>query len=130
MQAEMEGFDRLRAALLSRTGSVQDFLPVAEAAQGGGSSTKELLEGKEVELDPLKITLHCESVSGIGFEKDALYKERGIQVNKVSHNTVLILVTIGTTQSMADHLIRSLKDWRPEPAEKKLTEIKPIPQFS
>ncbi len=129
MQVQMEGFDRLRTAR-----------SIAERIRDGLSSSavrpltlkelaRELVDTAEVGLDPLKITLCCEGIPGMKFRDEVLYKQRGIQINKYSHNTVMILVTIGTTHSMADHLVRSLRDWRPAEGAKRPSKIR-IPRFS
>src|ERR1035438_5661423 len=73
---------------------------------------EKLTNNDEVDLDPLKITLHFSGMHGAEFHEQELYERFGIQTNKYSHNTVLALVTIGTTWSMADQLVRKLQDWR------------------
>jgi arginine decarboxylase len=112
MQAEMEGFDRLKDAHEIATWIRSEFSTGhIRALEMVDLTTDRLTTFNEATLDPLKITLYVDGISGARFREDVLYGQFGIQTNKYSLNTVLILVTIGTTWSMADHLVRSLKQW-------------------
>lgn len=70
---------------------------------------QELLKDN-VSLDPTKLTIDC-SRSGFTARKIqlALFEHYGIQVEKVTHNTVSILVTLGTTDSKVLRLLRALQ---------------------
>jgi arginine decarboxylase len=130
MQAEMEGFDRLRQSLQIAQWIRHEFSsgPVRALIEED-LATKQLIKNNEVALDPLKITLYVQGIPGVRFREEELYRKLGIQINKYSHNTVLILVTIGTTWSMADHLVRSLKQWVPSPPTSHARALN-IPTFS
>lgn len=134
MQAQMEGHDRLQRAI-EIADWIREELRVGPVRVLGKEHL--LPEGldtsnSEYALDPLKITLHFEGVAGSEFREKQLYRRFGIQVNKYSHNTVLVLVTIGTTLSMADRLVRRLKKWTPfayVDFQEGAQELK-IPEFS
>jgi arginine decarboxylase len=105
----MEGYDRI-----ARACSIARWIR-SELAEGHCRilSEEDLCSGidrREAMLDPLKLTLYCGGQHGSFVREQRLFKERGIQVNKFSHNTVLLLVTIATTWSMADYLIRAIRD--------------------
>ena len=132
MQAELEGYDSLSRAL-EISQRVRDALNVPNAVRvlTADELQSEILrrEGSAA-LDPLKLTLHSPHMSGSAFREEHLYGKCGIQVNKTSHNTALALVTIGTTYSMADHLIGSIRKWRPETSESHYKSPGKIPRFS
>jgi arginine decarboxylase len=107
----MEGFARLERCFshaehlregIARTGAfrvltLEDMLP-------------EELAGDGIRLDPTKLTI---DVSGAGMSarqlQRALYEDHAIQVEKVTHNTVSVLVTLGTTQSKVLRLLSALR---------------------
>lgn len=132
MQAELEGYDAL-----SRAMEISEWI---RASLGSRNAVRVLTADElqsetlrregSVALDPLKLTLHSPQMSGRAFREEHLYGKCGIQVNKSSHNTALALVTIGTTYSMADHLIRSLRNWKPETSEPQGKFPGNIPRFS
>ena len=134
MQAEIEGYDLLNKALSIadwiRNTFNDDSMPI-RALKLEDLTTKSLRNENNAFLDPLKITLKVDGLPAAKFKKDELYAEMGIQTNKYSNNTVLILVTIGTTWSMADHLVRSLLSWKPALRKNIISsEIENIPLFS
>lgn len=131
MQAEIEGFDLLGGALRIATLIRHELSagPV-RALTLKDLITQRLAESNEAWLDPLKVTLHFDRMPGSQFHEQELYDRFGIQTNKYSHNTVLTLVTIGTTWSMADHLVRSLKSWVPPAASTRPRVNGHIPPFT
>lgn len=110
-QMSMEGFSRLDRCIgyaqELRTGiaaterfrvlELDDMLP------------RELLNDG-VRLDPTKLTI---DVSGAGCSaralQKALYKKHSIQLEKITHNTLSVLVTLGTTQSKVLRLLNALR---------------------
>jgi arginine/lysine/ornithine decarboxylase len=110
-QMSMEGFARLTRCIafatqlreaIGETGcfrvlTLEDMLP-AELADDG------------IRLDPTKLTI---DVSASAFTarriQRQLYERYSIQVEKVTHNTLSVLVTIGTTQSKVLRLISALR---------------------
>ena len=68
------------------------------------------LKADNIRLDPTKLTIDISRSGFTGKEIQlTLFKENGIQVEKTTHNTVTILVTLGTTESKAMRLIQALK---------------------
>ncbi|NKX55001.1 ornithine decarboxylase [Arthrobacter sp. E918] len=64
----------------------------------------------EFVLDPSRLTLHIglTGVDGDSFRTSCLMDRFGIQVNKTSRNTVLLMTNIGTTRSAVAYLIEVL----------------------
>ncbi|MTI31595.1 aminotransferase class I/II-fold pyridoxal phosphate-dependent enzyme [Xanthovirga aplysinae] len=64
----------------------------------------------EFVLDPTKITLHIgkTGLNGDSFKQDYLMDKFGIQVNKTSKNTVLLMTNIGTSKSSVAYLVSVL----------------------
>lgn len=64
-------------------------------------------ENDEFVLDPTRITLYLASTgfNGNEFKVDVLMDRYGIQVNKTSINSVLLIITIGVTWSSVAHLL-------------------------
>jgi arginine decarboxylase len=111
-QVSMEGFARLSRCLeharqlregIGRTGvfrvlSLDELLPVS-------------LAGDRVRLDPTKLTIDAsESALSARQLQRVLYEQYAIQVEKVTHNTLSVLVTLGTTQSKVLRLIAALRE--------------------
>jgi arginine decarboxylase len=120
-QMSMEGFSRLQRCIeyarqlsegIARTGcyrvlQLEDMLPAHMADEG-------------VRLDPTKLTIDV-SAAGYGARQlqRALYERYSIQVEKVTHNTLSVLVTLGTTQSKVLRLLSALGSIAREPMGKK-----------
>ena len=118
-QAVMEGYRLLDRSLkfarelrekINSTGAfrvleLDDLLP-AEVRQDG------------IRLDPTKLTIDI-SASGFSADelRDALIERFNIQVEKNTHNTLTLLLTIGTTRSkvsrLFDAMLRLAKERRP-----------------
>jgi len=64
----------------------------------------------EFVVDPTRITLDISKtgMNGMDFRSKILMERFGIQVNKTSLNTVLLLMNIGTTRGAVGHLLKSL----------------------
>lgn len=67
-------------------------------------------EQDELVLDPSRISLYIglTGIDGATFKREHLMDKFGIQVNKTSRNTVLLMTNIGTTQSSVAYLIQVL----------------------
>ena len=65
----------------------------------------------EFVLDPTRVTLYLgqTGVNGFEFRQDYLMNRYGIQINKTSINTVLLIFTIGVTWSSVQYLLDALK---------------------
>jgi arginine/lysine/ornithine decarboxylase len=76
------------------------------------------LRGDGIRLDPTKLTIDI-SASGFSADelRDALIERFNIQVEKNTHNTLTLLLTIGTTRSkvsrLFDAMLRLAKERRP-----------------
>jgi len=110
-QMSLEGFARLQGCLriagqlregIDRTGvfrvlTLEDMLPQSLRDDG-------------IRLDPLKLSV---DVSASGYSARqlqlALFEDYGIQVEKVTHNTLSILVTLGSTESKVLRLLNALQ---------------------
>ncbi len=80
--------------------------------EGAWSEIWDAWSEDEFALDPSRITL---AVGGAGYDGDTfktqvLMDRHGIQVNKTSRNTVLLMTNIGTTRSSIAYLIEVLVD--------------------
>lgn len=107
MQADLEGFDQLNRALAIAAWIRSELKDGPVRVLLEKELTEDLSKDTNPMLDQLKITLFSEKLSGIKLRQ--ILNNEKIQVNKYSHNNVLILLTTGTTWSMADHLIRVVK---------------------
>ena len=68
------------------------------------------LEGDGVRLDPTKLTITLAAEAGSAGEvQRALYERFSIQVEKVTHNTLSLLVTLGTTRGKVLRLLGALQ---------------------
>ena len=110
-QMSLEGFARLQGCLriagqlregIDRTGvfrvlTLQDMLPQSLRDDG-------------IRLDPLKLSVDV-STSGYSARQLqlALFEDYGIQIEKVTHNTLSILVTLGSTESKVLRLLNALQ---------------------
>lgn len=104
----------------------------------------------EFVIDPTKITLTVGNagIDGDTFKNEYLMDQFGIQLNKTSRNTVLLMTNIGTTRSSVAYLMnallliakqleedfRSLNDKEKEMVEKRIHSLTkgfpPLPDFS
>ncbi len=77
--------------------SLADMLPLELAEDG-------------IQLDPLKLSVDV-SASGLSARQIQmkLYEDFGIQIEKITHNTLTILVTPGATQSKVLRLLNALR---------------------
>lgn len=111
-QVSMEGFARLSRCLeharqlregIAKTGvfrvlELEELLP-------------EALQGDAVRLDPTKLTIDVSAAALSARQlQRALYEQYSIQVEKVTHNTLSVLVTLGTTQSKVLRLVAALRE--------------------
>lgn len=120
MQAEMEGFDLLQDALqvaryirhnlaAPSKGHSEEYCKKADKEPYSVVDETCLLKPNDIpaalewSVDPLKITMRVPSGAG-RFKEDILHEKFRIHINKYSHNTILILVTIGTSMTMGEAL--------------------------
>ncbi|MDA0748595.1 MAG: beta-eliminating lyase-related protein [bacterium] len=176
-QAELEGFELVQKStelamvlrrkisdhpLLSRYFDVlkiKDLVPESHRASGiehyydsgtGWSQMEEAWTSDEFVLDPTHITLFIgkTGIDGDTFKNQYLMDQFGIQVNKTSRNTVLLMTNIGTTRSSVAFLIGvllkiarqiELHERSMSPGEQKVHKLRvrsltedlpPLPDFS
>jgi len=110
-QMSMEGYSQLSRCIemagriregIDKTGvfrvlTLQDMLP-------------QELENDAIRLDPSKLSIDI-SASGMSARELqlALFESYGIQVEKVTHNTLSVLVTLGSTESKVLRLLNAFK---------------------
>ncbi|WP_241505756.1 aminotransferase class I/II-fold pyridoxal phosphate-dependent enzyme [Parahaliea mediterranea] len=110
-QLSLEGYSQLQRCLgiaarlregIERTGvfrvlGLADMLPESLGDDG-------------IQLDPLKLSVDV-SASGLNAREVqlALFEDYGIQIEKVTHNTITVLVTLGATQSKVLRLLNALQ---------------------
>ncbi|WP_235964749.1 aminotransferase class I/II-fold pyridoxal phosphate-dependent enzyme [Sediminihaliea albiluteola] len=110
-QASLEGYSQMSRCLriaarlregIKRSGvfrvlDLEDILPLELRDDG-------------ISLDPLKLSIDT-SASGMSARQVQLqlYEDFGIQIEKVTHNTLTVLVTLGATQSKVLRLINALQ---------------------
>ncbi len=110
-QMSMEGFSQL-SRLLDVTQRLRDGI-----AETGAFQALELqnmlpdsLRDDGIRLDSTKLTI---DVSGSGMSARqvqlALFEHYGIQAEKITHNTISLLVTLGTTESKVLRLLNALR---------------------
>lgn len=80
------------------------------SVEKGWNRMEESWENDEFVLDPTKITLSVgkSGITGDVFKNKYLMDRFGIQVNKTSRNTVLLMTNIGTTRGSVTFLINAL----------------------
>jgi len=132
-QAVMEGYrlldrslkyaaelrEKINATGVFRALDLDDLLPEELADDG-------------IRLDPTKITI---DIGPSGFSSDELREELferfNIQVEKSTHNTLTLLLTVGTTRAkvsrLFDALLRLAKERRPERVNARMPEL---PRFT
>lgn len=134
-QMSIEGFAQLSRCLeiatrlragINQTGvfrvlELEDMLP-AELAEDG------------VRLDPTKLSI---DVSGSGLTARelqlALFEDYGVQVEKVTHNTLSVLVTLGATESKVLRLLNAIKKLAVNSASRAILQrrsVSPLPALS
>ncbi len=111
-QMSLEGFTRLQRCLefaeqlrqgVAETGvfrvlALGDMLPAE-------------LSGDGIRLDPMKLSIDVSAgPHSARYLQRALYERYSIQVEKVTHNTLSVLVTLGTTQSKVLRLVSALRE--------------------
>ncbi|TXS93065.1 aminotransferase class V-fold PLP-dependent enzyme [Parahaliea maris] len=110
-QVSLEGYSQLQRCLgiatrlregIQKTGvfrvlELEDMLPASLVDDG-------------IRLDPLKLSVDV-SASGMSAREVqlALFEDYGIQIEKVTHNTFTVLVTLGATQSKVLRLLNALQ---------------------
>jgi len=113
-----------------------DLVPAEYRASGfdayfrpetGWSRMEQAWSTDEFVLDPTRLTLYVgpTGVDGNTFKNKFLMDKFGIQINKTSRNTVLLMTNIGTTRSSIAYLIEVLVKIGQE-IEENLAEASPI----
>ncbi|MGV0625792.1 aminotransferase class I/II-fold pyridoxal phosphate-dependent enzyme [Mycolicibacter minnesotensis] len=130
-----------------RTSTVNSYRQVR---QGGLAEWNEAWRSDEFVLDPTRVTLFVgqTGMNGYEFREKILMNRFGIQINKTSINSVLLIFTIGVTWSSVHYLLDALRRvageldraWAAASHEdralqqRKITEITedlpPLPDFS
>ncbi|MEO8816353.1 MAG: aminotransferase class I/II-fold pyridoxal phosphate-dependent enzyme, partial [Mycobacterium sp.] len=82
-----------------------------QVRQGGLAEWNEAWRSDEFVLDPTRVTLFVgrTGMSGNDFREQILMKRFGIQINKTSINSVLLIFTIGVTWSSVHYLLDALR---------------------
>ena len=99
--------------------AVKDLMPTKYRPSGielyydtvrGWIQMEEAWRGDEFVLDPTHITLYIgkTGIDGDTFKNRYLMDQFGIQINKTTRNTVLLMTNIGTTKSSVAYLIGAL----------------------
>jgi arginine decarboxylase len=108
---------RFMRVLRARDVVPEEFRPVRHGTSAltdkssGWPNARATVEKNEFVLDPTRITLFVGGTgwNGDEFKNDVLMDEYGIQVNKTSINSVLVIVTIGATWGSVDYLLDVLR---------------------
>ncbi|ORV49877.1 amino acid decarboxylase [Mycolicibacter engbaekii] len=82
-----------------------------EVRQGALGSWNEAWRSDEFVLDPTRVTLYVgkTGMTGYDFREKVLMQRFGIQINKTSINSVLLIFTIGVTWSSVHYLLDALR---------------------
>jgi arginine decarboxylase len=82
-----------------------------QVSLGGLKGWNEAWKSDEFVLDPTRITLFIgkTGMNGYDFREKILMKRFGIQINKTSINSVLLIITIGVTWSSIHYLLDALR---------------------
>ena len=83
-----------------------------QVSQGGGiEGWNEAWRSDEFVLDPTRVTLFLgkTGMNGYDFREKVLMERFGIQINKTSINSVLLIFTIGVTWSSVHYLLDALR---------------------
>ncbi len=132
-QAVMEGY-RLIARSLAFARELRDNINTTGAfrALGLDELLPDELRSDGIRLDPTKITVDI-SASGYGADelRERLMERFNIQIEKNTHNTLTLLLTMGSTRSkvsrLFDALLRLAKDKRPP---RTYARMPAVPRFS
>lgn len=91
-----------------RTSTVNSYRQVR---QGGLAEWNEAWRSDEFVLDPTRVTLFVgqTGMTGYDFREKILMQRFGIQINKTSINSVLLIFTIGVTWSSVHYLLDALR---------------------
>ena len=135
-QVDIEGFEMVRQAYkmalafrqrvrsdrqIRRWFTILDEVDLVPAEfrhhpEGGPSDTQvnrwnEAWQEAEFVLDPTRVTLYIggTGLNGYEFREDILMERYGIQINKTSINSVLLIFTIGITWSAVHYLLEALR---------------------
>ena len=135
-QVDIEGFEMVRQAYkmalafrqrvrsdrqIRRWFTILDEVDLVPAEfrhhpEGGPSDTQvnrwnEAWQEAEFVLDPTRVTLYIggTGLNGYEFREDILMERYGIQINKISINSVLLIFTIGITWSAVHYLLEALR---------------------
>ena len=81
-----------------------------QVSQGGIEGWNEAWRSDEFVLDPTRVTLFIgkTGMNGYDFREKVLMERFGIQINKTSINSVLLIFTIGVTWSSVHYLLNAL----------------------
>ncbi len=110
-QMSMEGFSRLDRCI----GYAQELREgIADSGRFRVLGLADMLPGElsddGVRLDPTKLTIDVSRGGCSARElQKALYEKHSIQVEKITHNTLSVLVTLGTTQGKVLRLLNALR---------------------
>ena len=82
-----------------------------QVSQGGLEGWNEAWKSDEFVLDPTRVTLFVgkTGMNGYDFREKILMERFGIQINKTSINSVLLIFTIGVTWSSVHYLLDALR---------------------
>src|SRR6478735_3207550 len=82
-----------------------------QVSQGGIEGWNEAWRSDEFVLDPTRVTLFIgkTGMNGYDFQEKILMERFGIQINKTSINSVLLIFTIGVTWSSVHYLLDALR---------------------
>src|SRR6201996_1011249 len=94
--------EEFRASAVSSTASIR---------QGGLAEWNEAWRSDQFVLDPTRVTLFLGNtgMTGFDFREKVLMERFGIQINKTSINSVLLIFTIGVTWSSVHYLLDVLR---------------------
>ncbi len=124
-QMSMEGFARLAQGMAY----VRELRAgIAETGRFRVLELDEMLPGElandGIRLDPMKLTIAVADGGGARALQRTLYERYSIQVEKVTHNTLSVLVTLGTTRSKVLRLLNALQSLAQDAA---IPEAQPRP---
>jgi len=91
-----------------RTSGARSYQQDADGVLDGWN---EAWQDDQFVLDPTRVTLYIgdTGMSGFEFREDVLMRKFGIQINKTSINSVLLIFTIGVTWSSVHYLLDALR---------------------
>ena len=95
-----------------RPSGVTSYLPLANPdAADGHPEWDQAWVSDEFVLDPSRVTLYIgkTGMSGFEFREQILMDRFGIQINKTSFNSVLLIFTIGVTWTSLQYLLDALR---------------------